>query len=107
MVRHRSRLVAVAVSPGGPARPQHILRRSSVYRVPGGDYVVLGSGPIGGIVAWYAANPWLSGARFARLFSAPDSRGIPGFLAYQAHIDPADSDDVEACHRVQREQLPS
>ena len=66
----------------------------SVYRVPGGDYVVLGSGPIGGIVAWYAANPWLSGARFARLFSAPDSRGIPGFLAYQAHIDPAYSDGV-------------
>jgi hypothetical protein len=64
----------------------------SVYRLPGGDYVVLGSGPIGGIVAWYAPDPWLSGARFARLFAEPDSRGIPGFLAYQAHIDPAYSD---------------
>jgi hypothetical protein len=66
----------------------------SVYRLPGGDYVVLGSGPIGGIVAWYAPHPWLSGARFARLFAAPDSRGIPGFLAYQAHIDPAYSDGI-------------
>ncbi len=61
----------------------------SVYRLPGGDYVVLGSSPADGIVAWYASNPGLSGARFARLFSAPGSRGIPGFLAYQAHIAPA------------------
>ncbi|GEM_PF-7050344 len=61
----------------------------SVYRLPGGDYVVLGSSPAGGIVAWYASDPGLSGARSARLLSAPDSRGIPGFLAYQAHIDPA------------------
>ena len=61
----------------------------SVYRLPGGDYVVLGSSPADGIVAWYASDPGLSGARFARLFSAPGSRGIPGFLAYQAHIVPA------------------
>jgi len=61
----------------------------SVYQLPGGDYVVLGSAPADGIVAWYASDPWLSGARSARLFSAPDSRGIPGFLSYQAHIDPA------------------
>ncbi len=61
----------------------------SVYRLPGGDYVVLGSAPADGIVVWYASDPWLSGARSARLFSAPDSRGIPGFLSYQAHIDPA------------------
>ena len=61
----------------------------SVYRLPGGNYVVLGSSPADGIVAWYAPNPRLSGARFARLFSAPGARGIPGFLAYQAHIVPA------------------
>jgi hypothetical protein len=61
----------------------------SVYRLPGGDYVVLGSSPADGIVAWYAAGPGLSGARFARLFSAPASGGIPGFLTYQAHIAPA------------------
>ena len=61
----------------------------SVYQLPGGDYVVLGSAPADGIVAWYASDPWLSGARSARLFSAPGSRGVPGFLSYQAHIDPA------------------
>jgi len=61
----------------------------SVYRLPGGGYVVLGSSPADGIVAWYAPDPGLSGARFARLFSAPGSRGVPGFLAYQAHIAPA------------------
>jgi hypothetical protein len=52
-------------------------------------YVVLGSGLAGGIIAYYAHDPWLSGARPARLFSAPASRGIPGFYAYQSHIDPA------------------
>ena len=31
----------------------------------------------------------MSGARFARLFSAPGACGIPGFLADQAHIVPA------------------
>ena len=61
----------------------------SVYRLPGGDYVVLGSSPADGIVAWYASVPALSGARFARLFSAPGARGIPGFVTYQAHIAPA------------------
>ena len=61
----------------------------SVYRLPGGDYVVLGSSPADGIVAWYAPVPALSGARFARLFSAPGARGIPGFVTYQAHIAPA------------------
>jgi hypothetical protein len=59
-----------------------------VYKIAGGDYLVLGSGR-GGIVAYYAANPWLSGARPVRLFSAPASRGVPGFLAYQFHIEPA------------------
>jgi hypothetical protein len=60
----------------------------SVYKIAGGDYLVLGSGR-GGIVAYYARDPWLSGARPVRLFSAPASRGIPGFIAYQFHIEPA------------------
>ena len=60
----------------------------SVYKIADGDYLVLGSGR-GGIVAYYARDPWLSGARPVRLFSEPASRGVPGFLAYQFHIEPA------------------
>jgi hypothetical protein len=60
----------------------------SVYKIPGGDYLVLGSGR-GGIIAYYAHDPWLSGARPVRLFSAPRSHGVPGFIAYQFHIEPA------------------
>jgi hypothetical protein len=65
----------------------------SVYRLAednaDDNYVVLGSGPAGGIIAYYARTPGLAGARPARLFSAPASRGVPGFYAYQAHIYPA------------------
>ena len=39
--------------------------------------------------AYYASTPRLSGARFTRLFAAPAAHGVPGFLAYQFHIDPA------------------
>jgi hypothetical protein len=60
----------------------------SVYRIAGGDYLVLGS-ERGGIIAYYARDPWLSGARPVRLFSAPASPGVPGFLAYQFQIEPA------------------
>jgi hypothetical protein len=67
----------------------------SVYKIAGGDYLVLGSGR-GGVVAYYAANPWLSGARQVRLFSAPASRGVPGFLAYQFHVEPAYSHGTHA-----------
>jgi hypothetical protein len=61
----------------------------SVYQLPGGEYVVFGSGPVGAMIAYYARDPWLSGARGVRLFSAPDPGGVPEFLAYQFHIDPA------------------
>jgi hypothetical protein len=67
----------------------------SVYKIPGGDYLVLGSGR-GGVVAYYARDPWLSGARRVRLFTAPASRGIPGFIAYQFHIEPAYSRGTHA-----------
>jgi hypothetical protein len=60
----------------------------SVYRLGDDDYLVLGSGH-GGVVAYYARHPWLSGARAVRLFPAPASRSVPGFLAYQFHVDPA------------------
>ncbi len=79
-------------SPSNPAAPLGrgtSFTAGSVYRLPGGDYVVLGSGPAGGIVAYYAPDPRLSGARPVRLFSAPRPGGVPGFLAYQFHIDPA------------------
>lgn len=79
-------------SPSGLAAPLGRDTRftaGSVYRLADDNYVVLGSGPVGGIIAYYARDPWLSGARPARLFSAPAPRGVPGFYAYQSHINPA------------------
>lgn len=64
----------------------------SVYQLSSDEYVVLGSDPEGDMDAYYASTPRLSGARFTRLFAAPGARGVPGFLAYQFHIDPAYSD---------------
>jgi len=61
----------------------------SVYQLSGDAYVVLGSDPEGDMDAYYASTPRLSGARFTRLFAAPGAHGVPGFLAYQFHIDPA------------------
>jgi hypothetical protein len=61
----------------------------SVYQLSGDTYVVLGSDPEGDMDAYYASTPRLSGARFTPLFAAPGAHGVPGFLAYQFHIDPA------------------
>ena len=61
----------------------------SVYQLSRDTYVVLGSDPEGDMNAYYARTPRLSGARFTRLFAAPAAHGVPGFLAYQFHIDPA------------------
>jgi hypothetical protein len=61
----------------------------SVYPLPGGNYLVLGSTGDGAMTAYYAPTPWLSGARAARLFTPPHADGVPGFLAYQFHVEPA------------------
>jgi hypothetical protein len=61
----------------------------SVYQLSSDTYVVLGSDPGGNMDAYYASTPRLSGARFTRLFAKPGAGSVPGFLAYQFHIDPA------------------
>jgi hypothetical protein len=61
----------------------------SVYQLSDGDYIVLGSDQVGGMIAYYASDPSLAGARSVRLYSPPGSGGVPGFLAYQFHIEPA------------------
>lgn len=66
----------------------------SVYQLSSDTYVVLGSDPEGDMDAYYASTPRLSGARFTRLFAKPGAGGVPGFLAYQFHIDPAYSSGV-------------
>ena len=79
-------------SPAGLAAPlggDTSFTAGSVYQVADGEYVVLGSGPDGAVYAYYATDPWLSGARKILLFHAPASGGVPGFLAYQFHIEPA------------------
>jgi hypothetical protein len=72
-----------------PAGRNASFRTGSVYQLSSREYVVLGSDPYGDMIAYYSPVPWLSDARRVPLYMAPSGGGIPGFLPYQFHIEPA------------------